>query len=45
VSAHGLQLLLAPISLKNHHKLSPNDKDIWDAAYAEESDGLSSLPT
>jgi hypothetical protein len=45
VSAHGLQLLLAPISLKNHHKLSPNDKDIWDAAYAEEYDGLSSLPT
>jgi hypothetical protein len=45
VSAHGLQSLLAPTSLKAHHKLSPEDKSIWDAAYDEEYDGLESLPT
>jgi len=45
VSAHGLQSLLAPTSLRAHHKLSSNDKKIWDEAYAEEYDGLASLPT
>ncbi len=45
VSAHGLQSLLAPTSLRAHHKLSSNDKEIWDEAYAEEYDGLASLPT
>jgi hypothetical protein len=45
VSAHGLQSLLAPTSLKAHHKLSPEDKSIWDATYDEEYDGLESLPT
>jgi hypothetical protein len=35
--------LLAPTSLKAHHKLSPEDKSIWDAAYDEEYDGLESL--
>jgi hypothetical protein len=25
--------------------MSSSDKDIWDAAYCEEYDGLSSLPT
>jgi len=45
VSAHGLQSLIAPTSLKNHHKLSSSDKSIWDAAYDEEYDGLESLPT
>jgi hypothetical protein len=43
--AHGLQSLLAPTSLKAHHKMSSSDKDTWDAAYAEEYDGLASLPT
>jgi hypothetical protein len=45
VSAHGLQSLIAPTSLQSHHKLSPSDKSIWDAAYDEEYDGLESLPT
>jgi hypothetical protein len=45
VSAHGLQSLIVPTSLKNHHKLSSTDKSIWDAAYDEEYDGLESLPT
>jgi hypothetical protein len=35
--------LLAPTSLKAHHKLSPEDKSIWDAAYDEVYDGLESL--
>lgn len=43
--AHGLQSPLAPTSLKNHSKLTANDKQIWDAAYDEEFDGLVSLPT
>jgi hypothetical protein len=45
VSAHGLKSLIAPTSLKQHHKLDPADKLIWDAAYDEEYDGLGSLPT
>jgi hypothetical protein len=45
VSAHGLQSLLAPSSLKHHSKLSSTDKQIWDAAYNEEYDGLVSLPS
>jgi len=45
VSAHGLQSLLAPTSLKHHSKLSPSDKIIWDEAYNEEYDGLVSLPS
>jgi hypothetical protein len=45
VSAHGLSSLVAPTSLKSHDKMSANDKTIWDAAYSEEYDGLSSLPT
>jgi hypothetical protein len=45
VSAHGLTSLLAPVSLTSHHNMSSSDKDIWDAAYCEEYDGLSSLPT
>lgn len=38
VSAHDLQSLIAPTSLKHHSKMSSNDKDIWDAAYNEEYD-------
>ncbi len=45
VSAHGLQSLIAPSSLKNHNKLSPSDRTIWNAAYDEEYDGLTSLPS
>jgi hypothetical protein len=45
VSAHGLTSLLAPVSLKSHHNMKSSDKDIWDAAYSKEYDGLSSLPT
>jgi hypothetical protein len=44
VSAHGLKSLLAPSSLKHHHNMSSEDKDIWDAAYCEEYDGLASIP-
>jgi len=45
VSAHGLRSLVAPVSLKHHSRMSPTDKEIWDAAYSEEYDGLTSLPT
>jgi hypothetical protein len=45
VSAYGLTSLVAPSSLKAHASLNTNDKDIWDGAYSEEFDGLSSLPT
>jgi hypothetical protein len=40
-----LKSLVAPLSLKKHHQLDPEDKCIWDAAYDEEYDGLESLPT
>jgi len=45
VTAHGLQQLIAPTSLKNLQKLSASDKTIWQAAYDEEYDGLFSIPT
>jgi hypothetical protein len=45
VSAYCLTSLLAPTSLKAHNKLNSTDKEIWDTAYDEEFDGLSSLPT
>jgi len=45
VSAHGLQSLVAPTSLKHHTKMSSSDKAIWDDAYSEEYDGLTSLST
>jgi hypothetical protein len=45
VSAHGLQSLLAPSSLKAHANLHPSDKAIWDDAYNKEYDGLVSLPS
>jgi len=45
VSAHGLQSLVTPSSLKNHQSMSPSDKSIWEAAYNEEFDSLSSIPT
>jgi hypothetical protein len=35
VSAHGLQSLFAPSSLKHHQSMSSTDKLIWDDAYAE----------
>jgi hypothetical protein len=45
VSAHGLQSLLGPSSLKAHANLHHSDKAIWDDAYNEEYDGLVSLPS
>lgn len=45
VSAHGVQSLLAPPSLRHLSKLNDNDKAIWNAAFDEEYDGLSSLLT
>ena len=45
VLAHGLESLIAPAFLKQHSKLSSQDKLIWDAAYDEEYDGLNSIPT
>jgi len=45
VSAYGLKSLLAPSSLKAHQKLDVDDKNIWDSAYNEEFDGLTSLPS
>jgi hypothetical protein len=45
VTAHGRQSLIAPSSLKQHSKMSPSDKIIWDTAYNEEYDGLTSLPS
>jgi hypothetical protein len=45
VSAHGLQSLIAPTSLKNHQSMTPSDKFIWDSAYSEEYDGLADIPT
>ncbi|MFN9980888.1 MAG: hypothetical protein ACK53Y_13265, partial [bacterium] len=45
VSAHGLTSLIAPSSLKSHSSMNPTDKSIWDEAYLEEYDGLTSLPT
>jgi hypothetical protein len=45
VSAHGLDSLIAPTSLRYHSTMSRNDKSIWDAAYAEEYDGLANIPT
>jgi hypothetical protein len=45
VSAHGLQSLIPPASLKHHSKLSSTDQLIWDEAYTEEYDGLQSIPT
>ena len=44
VSAHGLTSLLAPTSLKARSLMSSSDKVIWDEAYLEECDSLSSLP-
>jgi len=45
VTAHGLSSLVAPSSLKQISKLTEGDQKIWHAAYDEEFDGLSSLPT
>ena len=44
VSAAGLNLMQAPTLLK-HHKLHPDDKSIWDAAYKSEYDGLQDIDT
>jgi len=45
VSAHGLSQLVAPTSLKNISKLPLSDQAVWHAAYNEEFDGLSEIPT
>ena len=43
VSAAGLSTTDVP-TLPKHKNLNPNDKAIWDSAYAEEYDGLANLP-
>jgi len=45
VSAHGLQSLVAPSSLKHNSSMTEGDKKIWDDAYKEEYDGLADIPT
>jgi len=45
ISAHGLKSLLPPTSLKAHNTMDPGDREIWNAAYDEEFDGLEALPT
>jgi hypothetical protein len=45
VSAHGLQSLIAPTSLKHHMNMSTDDREIWDVAYSKEYDGLAFIPT
>jgi hypothetical protein len=45
ISAHGLKSLVAPTLLKAHHNLDVSDRVIWNAAYNEEYDGLTALPT
>ena len=40
VSAAGLSNLIPPTSVDSHTKMSPKDKEIWDAAYSEEIEGL-----
>ena len=42
VSAHDL-ISQKPPTLLQHHKLHPNDKKIWDAAYHEEYKGLEKI--
>ena len=44
VSAKNLNLMQAPTLLK-HHKLHPEDKEIWDEAYKDEYDGLKNIDT
>ena len=43
VSAATLENMNSPL-LSQHSKLSPHDKEIWDAAYGEEYYGLVNLP-
>ena len=45
ISGHGLQSLVPPTSLKAHNTLDPGGREIWNAAYDEEYDGLEALPT
>jgi len=45
ILAYGFKSLIPPTSPKQHTKLDPNDKAVWDSTYDEEYDGLSSLPT
>ena len=44
VSAKGLKSLQLP-TLTKHNTLDPNDKEIWDASYREEYEGLQVLDT
>ena len=45
ISADGLSIDKAPASLHHHSRLPPQDKILWDAAYAEEFNGLRDLGT
>ena len=44
VSAQNLHSMVAPV-LSKHHKLSPNDRKIWDDSYAAEYEGLVDVDT
>ena len=44
ISAKDLEVLAAP-TLTKHHKLTPNDKIIWDKSYKSEYDGLMNVDT
>ena len=45
VHASKLDIKSAPASLLRHNRLSPNDRILWDASYAEEYNGLRDLNT
>jgi len=45
ISAHGLDSIITPPSLNYLPKISSNDQHIWNQAYDEEYDGLTSIPT
>jgi hypothetical protein len=45
ISAHGLDFIIAPTSLKHLPEMSSNDQHIWHQAHDEEYDGLTSIPT
>ena len=45
ISAHTLEIQQAPATLLRHNQLTPHDKILWDAAYAEEYYGLQDFGT
>jgi hypothetical protein len=45
VSAYCLTFLITLSTLKQHHIMIPEDKQIWDTAYDKVSDDLNNLAT